>query len=97
LWTEKESIFKIEVITILEGLKLAWELGFRQLEVESDHALVVEMLLSRGVANSNMSELCLVDQLMCRNWKIRFHHIPEYHNIVVDSLAKTVGFNCNEL
>ncbi|MBA0549970.1 hypothetical protein Golob_020958, partial [Gossypium lobatum] len=97
LWTENESIFKFEVRAILEGLKLAWELGFRQLEVESDNALVVEMLLSRGAANSNMSELCLVDQLMCRNWKIRFRYIPQYHNIVVDSLAKTAGFNCNEL
>lgn len=30
--TGKESIIKIEVRVILERLKLAWELGFRQLE-----------------------------------------------------------------
>lgn len=94
--TGKESIIKIEVRVILERLKLAWELGFRQLEEESDKALVVEMMLFGSVANSEMSKLRLVHQLLCPNWKMQLRHIPRHLN-VVDSLAKSVIFNWNEL
>ncbi|MBA0576453.1 hypothetical protein Golob_027983 [Gossypium lobatum] len=44
----KDSIFKIEVRAILEGLNLAWAFDFRQLELECDNALVVKTILAGG-------------------------------------------------
>ncbi|MBA0777014.1 hypothetical protein Gotri_005081, partial [Gossypium trilobum] len=44
----KDSIFKIEVRAILEGLNLAWAFDFRQLELECDNTLVVKTILASG-------------------------------------------------
>lgn len=41
-----DSIFKIEVRTMLEGLLLTWEKGYKQVQVESDNALLVNLLLA---------------------------------------------------
>ncbi|MBA0673630.1 hypothetical protein Goklo_029596, partial [Gossypium klotzschianum] len=40
--TGDEPVFKIEVKTILEGLKITWGSEFQQVEVECDNNLVVE-------------------------------------------------------
>ncbi|KAK5812712.1 hypothetical protein PVK06_028150 [Gossypium arboreum] len=37
-----ESVFHTEARVLLEGLRLAWENGFRRVEVESDNALLIE-------------------------------------------------------
>ncbi|MBA0680355.1 hypothetical protein Goari_012060, partial [Gossypium aridum] len=34
----------IEVRAMLEGLKIAWACGFHQVEVESDNALLIDIL-----------------------------------------------------
>ncbi|MBA0782370.1 hypothetical protein Gotri_000262 [Gossypium trilobum] len=47
--TGDESVFKIEVKTILEGLKITRGSEFQQVEVECDNNLVVEC-----AANSKM-------------------------------------------
>ncbi|MBA0799754.1 hypothetical protein Gohar_010248, partial [Gossypium harknessii] len=65
----KDTIFRIEVRFVLEGLCIAWEKGFRQLDLECDNALLVETFLASGSANSMMVELCIIHQLLCRNWK----------------------------
>lgn len=62
----KESIFKVETKAMLEGLFIAWEKGFRKVEVECDNTLLVELILSYGRANSSLVELRLLHQLLCR-------------------------------
>ncbi|KAH1030428.1 hypothetical protein J1N35_042602 [Gossypium stocksii] len=42
-----ESVLKIEVKTILEGLKIKWDSELRQLEVDCDNYLVVECAANR--------------------------------------------------
>lgn len=44
-----DSIFKIEGIALLEGLLISWRKSHRQLEVECDNALLVELILACGV------------------------------------------------
>ncbi|MBA0809907.1 hypothetical protein Gohar_001934 [Gossypium harknessii] len=63
----KDSIFKIEIRAILEGLNLAWTFDFRQLELECDNTLVVKTILAGGAGTSMLSELRLISQLFCRN------------------------------
>ncbi|MFQ6664626.1 hypothetical protein Gotur_031679, partial [Gossypium turneri] len=53
----KDLDFKIEVRVILEGLRLAWEKGIQQLEIECDDALLVEMIVACGAADGKMLEL----------------------------------------
>ncbi|KAK5844301.1 hypothetical protein PVK06_000437 [Gossypium arboreum] len=49
---DRETIFRVEVCAMLEGLRIAWGKRFRQLELECDNALLVETLLAGGVGNS---------------------------------------------
>ncbi|KAK5839197.1 hypothetical protein PVK06_007967 [Gossypium arboreum] len=65
----EDIIFKVEAKAILKGLNLAWDKGFRQLELECDNALLVETILVGGVADSNMTELRLIYRLLNWNWK----------------------------
>ncbi|MBA0814285.1 hypothetical protein Gohar_020125 [Gossypium harknessii] len=53
----KESIFKVETRAMVEGLFIAWEKGFKRIEVECDNALVIELLLAGGGANSSLVEV----------------------------------------
>ncbi|MBA0723492.1 hypothetical protein Golax_004068, partial [Gossypium laxum] len=87
----KEVIFKIKAIVILEGLHLAWEKGIRQLEVESDNALLIETIVEGGIADSQIMELRGIHQVVCRGWKVCFHHVPRNHNDVVDHTAKVMA------
>ncbi|MBA0830189.1 hypothetical protein Goarm_014733, partial [Gossypium armourianum] len=49
---------------MLEGLFIAWEKWFRNVEVECDNALLVELILFGGGANSSLVELRLLHQLL---------------------------------
>ncbi|MBA0803696.1 hypothetical protein Gohar_013882, partial [Gossypium harknessii] len=46
------DIFQVEAKAMLKGLKIAWVRGFRQVEVESDNALLVD-ILRNGLAGTN--------------------------------------------
>ncbi|MBA0871973.1 hypothetical protein Goshw_003720, partial [Gossypium schwendimanii] len=56
------DIFQIEARGILEGLKLAWMRGFRQVEVESDNALLIDTIRNDFVENSNIVEVRLIHE-----------------------------------
>lgn len=53
----KEKVFKVEARAILEGFHIAWAKGIRQLEVESDNALLIETIVEGGAADSHLREL----------------------------------------
>ncbi|MBA0734830.1 hypothetical protein Gogos_018721 [Gossypium gossypioides] len=42
---------------MLEGLCIAWEKGYKQLELECNNVFLVESSLEGGVANSSLVEL----------------------------------------
>ncbi|MBA0785887.1 hypothetical protein Gotri_026007, partial [Gossypium trilobum] len=83
----KDTIFKIEARTISESFHLAWEKGIRQLEIESDNALLIETIVEGGAADSQMMELRGIHQMVCRWWKICFLHISRTHNSVANHMA----------
>lgn len=94
---EKDLVFKTDVKAILEGLNLASTFGFRQLELECDNALVVETILVDCVGANMLSELRLIKQLLCRDWKVRLQHIPSEHNKIANSMAKFDKGNYDEM
>ncbi|MBA0796054.1 hypothetical protein Gohar_006854 [Gossypium harknessii] len=44
----RDEVFRIEARSMLKGLCLTWEKGYRQVELESDNALLVELILSEN-------------------------------------------------
>lgn len=52
-----ESIFKTEARSMLEGLFLAWDKGYKKIEIESDNALLVDLLNLGGGISSNLMEV----------------------------------------
>ncbi|MBA0732547.1 hypothetical protein Gogos_016629, partial [Gossypium gossypioides] len=78
-----------------------WICGFtmktRQVEMECDNSLVIETILAGGAANSKISELHLIHQLLDCNWRVRLRYILRDHDKVVDHMAKLPSMNCNEM
>lgn len=66
----KETIFKIEARSILKGLHIAWNNGFKRIELECDNALLVESLLAGNATSSQMVELRLIQGMMHQEWKV---------------------------
>ncbi|KAG8479054.1 hypothetical protein CXB51_029680 [Gossypium anomalum] len=87
LKVSKEMIFRIEALAILEDLRIAWEKGYRQLEIECDNALLVESVLKGSAASSNLVELHLINVYLKRNWKTRIRHISRSQNMAADQMA----------
>ncbi|MBA0722572.1 hypothetical protein Golax_003233, partial [Gossypium laxum] len=83
-----DIVFKIEVKSLLEDLSLAWERGFRQVELECHNALPVETPLVGRATNSRMVELELIYGILYRRWKVRIRYVPSAQNEVVDHMAK---------
>ncbi|MBA0690759.1 hypothetical protein Goari_008418, partial [Gossypium aridum] len=73
---------------ILEVLRIAWEKGYRPLEIKCENALLVESVLTGSAASSNLAELRLINVYLKRSWKIRIRYIPRSENMVVDRMAK---------
>ncbi|MFQ6622119.1 hypothetical protein Gotur_003182 [Gossypium turneri] len=57
----------VEVKAMLEGIHLAWNKGFQKLELECDNALLVEIILAGGAANSKLMELRLIHHMLIRS------------------------------
>lgn len=73
---------------MFEGLRIARDKSYWKIEIESDNALLVELLLPGGGATSNIVELCLLHQLIHRLWQIRLKHIKRDQKGMADHLAK---------
>lgn len=78
----EDSVFKTKIRVILKYLNLA---------CESDNALVVETILTSSAVNSIVSELRLISQLLCWNWKIHFRYISREHDRVIVWMIKFVS------
>ncbi|MBA0816957.1 hypothetical protein Gohar_001563, partial [Gossypium harknessii] len=54
------NIFHVEARTMLEGLKIAWARDFHQVEVESDNALLVDILRNGLAGTNNVAEVRMI-------------------------------------
>ncbi|MBA0590574.1 hypothetical protein Gorai_019274 [Gossypium raimondii] len=57
----KDFIFKVEARAILKGLIMAWEKGFRHIEVECDNALLVGEIIVYEDPSDTTKGLLVVD------------------------------------
>lgn len=84
----KETMFKVEVRAMLEGLLLAWDKGYPKIEVDYDNELLVKVLLSGGGAHSNLSKLRLLHQLFQHKWEVHVKCISQDQNGDANHMAK---------
>lgn len=82
-------ITRIEALAILEGLQLAWELGYKQVEVNCDNALLVDTFYNGFAAISRLNEIQQIHVWCSKAWKVKFCHVLKGTNKVADLLAKT--------
>ncbi|KAK5836378.1 hypothetical protein PVK06_012165 [Gossypium arboreum] len=60
----KDEMFKIEARSMLERLHLLWDKGYRQVELECDNTLLVEIMLVGGDIDSHFMELRAIHKLI---------------------------------
>lgn len=92
------SIFNVEAEAMLEGLILAQDKGLKKVEVECDNLLLVELLQSGGGANSIIVEVCLIQQMLQREWRVQGKYVSRDANVVADIMVKIpteMIYDCN--
>lgn len=66
------DIFLVEPRALLEGLKLAWAKGYRQVEIKSDNAILISVV-QNGIVMSNIyNEVRLIHDWYFKNWNVTF-------------------------
>ncbi|KAH1063601.1 hypothetical protein J1N35_028588 [Gossypium stocksii] len=81
------DIFQIEASATLERLKL----GFRCIEMESDNTILIETIRNRLATISSVAEVRQIHDCYSKNWEVKFRHIQQNANKVVDCIAKADG------
>lgn len=78
------EILQIEAAAIVSGLKVAWNKGYRRVELECDNAHVVDIVHSGLAPLSKISDIQKIHVLCCREWSIQVRCIPRKLNMVAD-------------
>ncbi|MBA0770169.1 hypothetical protein Gotri_018837 [Gossypium trilobum] len=78
----------VETRVVLEGLKLAWDRGFSQIELECDNSMLIELIRNGWVTVSNVDAIRGIHGWCLKSWEVKFRHIQREANRVVDCIAK---------
>ncbi|CAN1314140.1 Putative ribonuclease H protein At1g65750 [Linum perenne] len=82
------SITRAEIRAIVEGTKLAWSLGIRKLNIQSDSSTAISLLSTDEDVNHNHASLVFeFKELRSRQWDITFTHVFREANYAADYLA----------
>ncbi|KAH1046355.1 hypothetical protein J1N35_037139 [Gossypium stocksii] len=73
--TGMDEIFKIEARAIVEGMKLAWLKGFKQVEINCDNAMLIDTIRNGFTSISNIVEVRLIHEWYNKDWKVKFRHV----------------------
>ena len=77
-----------EALALKEGLKLAWELKFDKVEVESDAQELIDAIQGKIFLPEADATIRKIRQWMRRDWEISLRHIYREANRCADRLAK---------
>ncbi|CAN0877469.1 Putative ribonuclease H protein At1g65750 [Linum grandiflorum] len=82
------TITRAELRAALTGLHLAWDLGYRKVDLQVDSMTVVSLLQSQGETD-HRHQACVQDlrQILDRNWIVHVTHTYREGNRVADLLA----------
>nr|ABN09101.1 Ribonuclease H [Medicago truncatula] len=79
----------VELYAILNGLQLAWDLGFRIITLEPDYKSALDLILDNDTTyHPHAIVLGRIRTLMSRDWSLLFNHTLREGNECADWLAK---------
>ncbi|MBA0801943.1 hypothetical protein Gohar_012280, partial [Gossypium harknessii] len=84
------TVFQAEASALLEGLRLAlaWDKGYRKMEVERDNAPLIQFICSGYASRNRPSELRQIQVMYSRNWQLTSKHISREQNRTADLLTR---------
>ncbi|CAL2270486.1 unnamed protein product [Prunus armeniaca] len=81
-------VLEAELWSILWGLTLAWDSGYRNVEVESDFCDAVSLLNSPTIPTHPLfSIIVCCKSNINKDWRCSINHIYREQNVVVDALS----------
>ena len=82
------SITAAELWGVFEGLSLAWDLGFKKIELKSDSRCAIVLLQQNGTSKHKHSHLVhAILSLLQQKWEVKLIHIYRESNFVADFMA----------
>ncbi|KAL9437497.1 hypothetical protein AB3S75_023376 [Citrus x aurantiifolia] len=82
------SVLSAELWGLLHGLKMAWENGFRRVQVGVDNKSVVQLLKMDSVSDTeNAALIKTIRELLERDWSVHLEHVYREANYAADFLA----------
>ncbi|CAN1845776.1 Putative ribonuclease H protein At1g65750 [Linum perenne] len=83
------SITRAEIRGALEGIKQAWNAGYRRVEVQLDSQAAIAILLDKSVTVSHQHALEVLEfrDWLDRDWALKLKHVYREANRVADYLA----------
>ncbi|KAH9779858.1 putative ribonuclease H protein [Citrus sinensis] len=82
------SVVSAELWGLLHGLRVAWEYGFRRLQVGVDNKSAVHLLeMAHPSTNEDAILVKAIRELLARDWIIHMEHVYKEANSVADFLA----------
>ncbi|CAN1747316.1 Putative ribonuclease H protein At1g65750 [Linum perenne] len=87
------TITRAEIRGAIAGLELAWDYGFRRVELQLDSKVAISLLSSPDIPQHQQAAEVLHFQNLCkRSWEVRVRHIFREANKATDFLASH-GYN----
>ncbi|KAF2287057.1 hypothetical protein GH714_037261 [Hevea brasiliensis] len=81
-----------ELWALLEGIKLAWTLGIRSLQIECDSLLVVNMVKDDALLHNSLRPLVfLIKHFLSLEWQCELTHVYREANFSADYLMNYVA------
>ncbi|KAK5785322.1 hypothetical protein PVK06_039894 [Gossypium arboreum] len=95
--TGMDEIFRIEARAVIEGMKLAWVEGYKQVEISCDNVMLMDTICNGFASISNITEVRLIHEWCKKDWKVKFRHVWRGSNKVANSLAKAATGKFNQI
>ncbi|CAN1183029.1 Putative ribonuclease H protein At1g65750 [Linum perenne] len=90
----KCSITRAELRGVVLGLQLAWERGYRKIQLQLDSQCAVLLLQGEGLEDhAHAATIMTATELLRRNWKVQIIYVYRESNNVADFLAN-YGHSC---
>ncbi|CAL1388702.1 unnamed protein product [Linum trigynum] len=81
------SITRAELARIAFGLKAAWEMGIRQVQVQTDSHAALRLVEGAGERHPHLALVSEVRRLLALDWQVEVIHVFREGNVVADYLA----------
>ncbi|MBA0729001.1 hypothetical protein Golax_025775, partial [Gossypium laxum] len=88
---------KINVERLFEDVETSLGVGIRQVEVETNNALLLEILDSGFACVNNIAEVRLLHTWIAKDWQVKLRLLLRDGNKVADCLAKEILRSLNQL